>query len=529
MIQECKKNTLNTNITYYACYYLLIIFFFIFSFISIYDVILNYKKYFFKIARNIPYFNDQIEKKIEGAAKTIEKSFLPKNNTELFDDTIPEHGMLPDNIIQTAKSLQQLDKYDWESGKVSGTVYTGQHQKLQVVTQIQTMFKSGNPLHTDVFCSIRVMEAEIIEMVGKLFNSNNPTYGILTSGGTESIILAVKAYRNYFRKKSYNYRPNIITSDTVHAAFDKACDLMDIQLIKVKPYSISRKIDADLLEKHINSSTILIVGSAPSYSHGIIDNLRSLSKLATKHQIGFHVDSCLGGFITPFIKEVEGKDLICDFRLPGVTSISVDVHKYGFAPKGSSVLLFREKELRRDAYFVYPDWTGGVYATPTVAGSRSGSNIAGCWATLLTLGKEGYLDATKRIRDTTQYLVNELRMIDGIFIYGQPEVNLFAIGSEKFNILSLSDLLGKKGWNFNLLQYPSSIHFCVTLRHVQEDVKEKIVEAVKECVSKILSNPELQSSEMVAMYGMSAKIGDKRIVEDIVIRYLDTMFKIYQK
>ncbi|GFO28068.1 sphingosine-1-phosphate lyase 1, partial [Plakobranchus ocellatus] len=181
-----------------------------------------------------------------------------------------------------------------------------------------------------------------------------------------------------------------------------------------------------------------------------------------------------------------------DFRVPGVTSISADTHKYGFAPKGSSVIMYRTKALRLRQFFVQPNWTGGIYASPTFAGSRAGAIVAACWATMVHFGEEGYVDSTKRIISTTRYIASCLKSVNGIFVYGEPLVSVVGLGSKDFNIFRLFDALVEKNWNLNSLQFPSSLHLCVTLLHTQPGVADQFVQDVKDCVQEIMKNPSAE-------------------------------------
>lgn len=356
---------------------------FIIIFLKFLPFIFKYRKhYMIKFFMFFPYFRNKVKKQVDEAIQKIEESFLPEYQLGLYHKKLPEFSLSKNDIINTTTRLKELNKYDWRNGKVSETVYGNNNEKLQVIEDIYKMFKWTNPLHTDIFSSVRIMEAEIIQMVIKIF-TNKTGGGILTSGGTESIILAVKAYRDYYRKNKGIKYPNIIVSTSIHASFDKVCDLMNIKLIKLEPNVKTRKLELEQIKKHKKSNTILIVGTAPSYSHGIFDDIKILFNYTMENNIGFHVDACLGGFISAFLN----MDEILDFRNKGVNSLSVDIHKYDYAPKGTSVLLFRDIELRHNAYFIYPEWTGGIYATPTIAGSRSGCTISSAWATLLALGQ----------------------------------------------------------------------------------------------------------------------------------------------
>jgi sphinganine-1-phosphate aldolase len=261
---------------------------------------------------------------------------------------------------------------------VLGGIYHGGSELLSLCTSVYGMFALSNPLHPEVFPFIRKMEAEVVRMTVNLFNGDENCCGTMTAGGTESILMAMKAYRDWGYSKVISMRDNIAAS-TAHAAFDKAAHYFQMKLVHIPVDQQTFRIDINAVKKAINKNTVVIVGSAPHFPQGIIDNIPALSEIAVKHRINLHVDSCLGGFLLPFIRRLGYKTYDFDFSVAGVTSISADSHKYGYAPKGSSVVMYRNKELRHCQYFVAADWTGGIYASPSMPGSRPGGLIAATW------------------------------------------------------------------------------------------------------------------------------------------------------
>ena len=279
------------------------------------------------------------------------------------------------------------------------------------------------------------------------------------------------------------------------------------------------------MARAITSNTIVLVGSAPQFPHGIVDPIQDIAKLARKHGIGMHVDCCLGGFILPFMEKAGFEIDPFDFRVKGVTSISADTHKYGYTPKGTSVLLYSNKALRQKQYFVDADWQGGVYATPGIQGSRAGCMIATTWATLMYMGEDGYVDATKRIITTTRNMIEGLEGIPGVRMVGKPKAMIFAIATDDFDVYRLVDSLSKKGWHLNALQFPPSLHLCVTMVHTKEGVAERLVNDVKECIKEIMKTPKAKPTGQASIYGMSASIPDRSIIGDLAKEYLDMTFK----
>ena len=285
-------------------------------------------------------------------------------------------------------------------------------------------------------------------------------------------------------------------------------------------------VDMRAMARAISSSTVVLIGSAPQYPHGIIDPIQAIAQLALKNNIGMHVDACLGGFILAFMEKAGYELDPFDFRVKGVTSLSADTHKYGYAPKGTSVVLYANKELRLKQYFVDPNWQGGVYATAGIGGSRPGCLIATTWATMLYMGEDGYIEATRKIIETTKVIVKGLECIPGIKLLGKPKAMLVAISSDDFDIFRLSPLILKKGWYMNVLQNPPGIHMCVTLVHTKEGVADRFINDIKECAAKLMSDPKTKATGKAAFYGQAATIPDRSIVNELGREYLDLVYKV---
>ncbi len=316
----------------------------------------------------------------------------------------------------------------------------------------------------------------------------------------------------------------MIVGTSAHAAVDKACDLMNIKLIKVDLDSKTYRVNLDAIRAAIGPNTIMMYSSAPSYPHGAIDEIAELSKIAKQYNIGLHVDCCLGGFVLPFAKKLGYKIPEFTFALPGVTSMSLDTHKYGYALKGASVVLYRTKELRHAQYFCYADWTGGMYTTPTVAGSRSGGLIAQCWASMMSLGMKGYLQHVDDIMKTTKAIAEGVLRIKGIRLYGEVDAMIVCFGSEeteKLNVYSIGDEMHKKGWSLNALQHPACIHLCCTVAHVGHH--DEFLRDLREAVEKVRSNPNDKSGN-AAIYGMASSLPPGPVNELLKV-YNDVVLK----
>ena len=310
-----------------------------------------------------------------------------------------------------------------------------------------------------------------------------------------------------------------------HAAFDKAADILGMRIRHVPVDPVTKRADVRVMKKMIGRSTAMLVGSAPQFPHGSIDDIEDIAALGVKYNIPVHVDACLGGFLIPFMEEAGFRLKPFDFRVAGVTSISADSHKYGFAPKGSSVIMYREARYRHHQWFCYSDWPGGVYLTPTIGGSKSGANIAVCWAAMTFFGREGYVRTTRRIVETTRYIENGLRAIDGINIVGVPEVSVVAFSSDRFNILGVADRMKNLGWNLNSLQFPSCVHLCVTNIHAEEGRADKFLQDVAEVSAQLRDDPgSSETGSGAVMYGMAATIPDRSLVDRLMWIYLDSLY-----
>lgn len=335
---------------------------------------------------------------------------------------LPENGLSQEAIIAAMQEWVAKET-TWGTGRVSGTVYHGGKDLTKLIVQAFEAYALSNPLHVDVFPSIRKMESEVISMTAALFGGGPEIVGSLTSGGTESIAMAVKTYKEVGKARGVR-RPNMVVPVSAHAAFDKAADYMEIELRHYPVDPVTFRAIPSAAAKLVDKNTIMLVASAPSFPQGVIDPVSELAAIARKWKIGLHVDCCLGSFLIPFAKQC-GRKVPAgvphawltlqipefDFDVDGVTSISVDTHKFGFAPKGSSVVLYRNADLRRHQFFVQPTWPGGIYATPTYAGSRPGALIAGAWATLVHLGRKGYETAAQQIFATADEIVAGIRQI----------------------------------------------------------------------------------------------------------------------
>lgn len=476
---------------------------------------------FFGFFRSLPYVSGLVKAELEKVQKKIsdDPAFTAKDG-EVFSMSLPDKGLSEHEVVGRVEDMEKLlGGADWKAGRVSGVVYFNSEDLSRTLYKVYSMFAWSNPLHPDVFPSVRKMEGEVVRMVVNLYHGSAEACGCVTSGGTESILMACRAYRELAYERGIR-TPEIVAPISVHSAFDKACDYFKMKLVQVPVDEVTRKVNVKAMQRAINSNTILLVGSAPQYPHGIIDDIEAIAALGKRYSLGVHVDACLGGFLIPFMEDI-GVDLPpFDFRVPGVTSISADTHKYGMAPKGSSIIMYASKDLRHHQYFVAPDWQGGIYASPSVAGSRSGGMIATCWAAMMFMGRDGYVESTRQVCNASRLIAEAVRNTPGLYVFGDPKLSIVAMGSEDFDIYRLGGALSKLGWNINSLQFPPAIHIGCTVRQT-EDVIKQFIEDIKTCTAEIMKTPKAKSSGMAAIYGMAQAIPDRSLVKEIAWSFLD--------
>ncbi len=479
-----------------------------------------------KNMKKIPFINNRINKEIDSVMEGLKDSMKPYRKTHETFSTLPVEGRSREDILKEMDELNKKEESKWKEGYVSGAVYHGDEEHIDFLNKVYAISSQSNPLHSDLWPSASKYEAEIIsmtsDMLGARYSESN-ICGCVTSGGTESILLAMKTYRDYAEDKKGIKRPEMIVPVTAHAAFDKASEYFKIKMRHI-PVDSNYMADVEAVKNAITRNTIVIVGSAPSFPHGTIDPIDDLSELARENNIGFHTDACLGGFVLPWVKKL-GYDIpYFDFWLKGVTSISADTHKYGYAAKGTSVVMYRNEELRHYQYFTASDWPGGLYFSPTFAGSRAGALSASCWASLLSVGENGYLDATKKIMDSAKVIKDGIQEISELHILGKP-LWVIAFGSDEIDIYRVMDFMTKKGWILNGLHKPSCIHIAVTLRHTQEGVAQRFIKDLKEAVVDVKNKPASQDG-MAPIYGMAATLPTRGVVSDILKKYLDSYYRV---
>lgn len=471
--------------------------------------------------RLIPGLRGYIEREKGKVADKLQSSI--KSGREDWQTELPRDG-LGIGVIERLKFEKSKD-VQWQ-GRCSGTVYIGGSESeghFSLINEAYSMFAHTNPLHLSIFPSIARFEGEVVAMTASMFGSREKASGgqvcgNMSSGGTESILLAVKSSRDYMKVKKGITNPEMIIPESAHSAYDKAAQYLKIKLWRV-PVNEDFQADVKAIQRYLNKNTIMIVGSAPGFPHGIIDPIEELADLALGWGICFHVDLCLGGFVLPFARKLGYPIPPFDFTVHGVTSISVDIHKYGLGPKGTSVVLYRNHEIRKQQFVAVTEWSGGLYVSPTVAGSRPGGLIAGAWAAMMTIGEEGYLEAARKVMEVSKTIQQGIKQIPELFIVGRPDMTVIAFGSDKLDIFKVNEVLSTQGWHLNALQRPNSIHICLTLQHTL--VAEDFLKDLKEAVTTVQENPSAFEDGMAPIYGAAGKMPDRGMVRDLLIEYMD--------
>ncbi len=361
-------------------------------------------------------------------------------------NTLPQEGLSRD-AIDTALDELRAEDLPVDDGRAWGYVYDAGPEVAAVQKLALTKFMSLNGLDPTVFPSLEKLENEVVGWCLAHLHAPEQAVGTFTSGGTESCMLAVKAARDWARdRRPETTAPQMILPTTAHAAFHKGASYFGVEVVPVSVDPDTFQANLDEVRAKINDQTILIVGSAAGYAHGVVDPIEELGRIAEEHALPLHVDGCIGGFLLNLFEEL-GEDVPpFDFRVPGVTSISMDLHKYAFAPKGSSVLLVRDPELRRAQYFACASWSGYSVVNATMQSTKSGGPLAGAWAVMRFLGKEGYLRLAKDILAATKQLLEEIPKIEGLRVLGKPNMGLIAIASDAIDVFQLCDELGERGW-----------------------------------------------------------------------------------
>ena len=407
----------------------------------------------------------------------------PGRNDTRSDGALPSAPELPAHGWSTAETLERLealrrDDVRWKDGRVFSLAYYASAEAHELATEAYRRFSGENALNVDAFPSLRTMQSDVLSIVAGWLGAPASARGFFSSGGTESILMAVKAARDQFRHDKTC--PNVVLPTSAHAAFEKAGAYFGVEMRRV-PVRDDWRADAAAMARAVDDQTVMLVASAPQYPQGVVDPVGEVAAVALERRVNCHVDACMGGVTLPYLARLGVKVAPWNFIVDGVTSISVDLHKFGYAAKGASVIMYRTGELRSHQAFVTDNWLGGLYGSSGMLGTKSGGPIAAAWAVLHHLGDNGYLRVTREARDTAMAIAAHVRAHALLTLRAEPDTTLVCIGAAAhgaathdasaarttgaLDIFAVADALGSRGWYVDRQQPPPSIHLTVNAVH----------------------------------------------------------------
>lgn len=433
---------------------------------------------------------------------------------------LPKNGRTREEVRGEIEQALERDA-DWRGGKIWSLVYFAGEDVSEVLKDAYTAAFYTNGLGPGAFKSLRKFESEVIAMTAELLGEPEAT-GNMTSGGTESILMAVKTARDFARAERGITEPEMVLPVTAHPAFDKSAQYLGVKAVHTGLRDDFRA-DPEEMRRAITPNTVLVVGSAPNYPFGTIDPIPEIAAIASERGIPCHVDACLGGFLLPFVERLGYDVPPWDFRVAGISSMSSDLHKYGFSARGASTVMYRDGAYRRHQFFTQTDWPGGLYGSPTMTGSRPGAAVAAAWAVLTYLGEDGYMRLAKVIMDSTRKLIAGINAIEGLHVIGEPDMSVFAIGSDTLDVHAVGDALDAFGWHPDRQQKPAALHFMVTPAHAP--IVETFLADLREAVRKVASG-EQGPGRGAAVYGALDKMTDRGPVREAVIGTLEKITRV---
>ena len=409
---------------------------------------------------------------------------------------IPQHGRDWESLADQMQGMRAHD-VDWQHGRAAVYVFNAGEDVLRVAREAYGLFQAENGLGPLAFPSLRTMEEEIIGMGLGLLHGPSSACGNMTSGGTESILLAVKACRDQAASRQRSLeRAHLVVPYSAHPAFDKACHYFGLG-IRRTALGEDRRADVAAMAKAIDGDTLMVVGSAPCFPYGLVDPIEELSELALKRDLWLHVDACVGAYFLPFAR-MNGVDVPAfDFELPGVASISGDLHKYGYASKGASTLFHRSEEQHAHQGFSCDDWPAGHMSTPTLAGTRPGGAIASAWAVIHYLGEVGYREKAREVCAAREQLTEGIARIPELCTYGEPNLSIMLYGSNQLDPYALYGRMIKRGWFSGVVTEPRAVHLMLAPYHAK--VADEYLADLQTCVAELVSG-DSPSSDQGARY-----------------------------
>ncbi|MFM8664459.1 MAG: pyridoxal phosphate-dependent decarboxylase family protein [Acidimicrobiaceae bacterium] len=410
---------------------------------------------------------------------------------------LPEIGWSATDVFDNLEAMRSRD-VRWREGRAFSLAYNAGPDALAVAEEAYRRFSGENALSTDAFPSLKQIQAEVVAMAGVWLGATPSSAGFMTSGGTESILMAVKAARDRLLAERQIRQPNMVLPTSAHAAFAKAGAYfgVDVRRVAVGP---DWRADVAAMRNCVDENTVLIVGSAPQYPQGVVDDIVSIAKIASDAQINCHVDACMGGVTLAYLERLGEKIAPWNLQVPGVSSISVDLHKFGYTSKGASVIMYASKHLRSYQGFVTADWLGGMYGSSGVLGTKSGGSMASAWAVMHFLGDDGYLRLTRQAREATLQLASIIRDSAELVLRAEPESTLLCFGAQDptaLNVFAVADELSKRGWYVDRQTPPDSLH--CTVNAIHHDKIDWFAKDLRNSVETVLSQ---RSTGNVGAYG----------------------------
>ena len=408
----------------------------------------------------------------------------PKDPAARSSHAFPEKGSDWESLRNELVELGKGD-VDWRSAKTAVYVFNAGEDVLNVAKDAYALYQSENALGPAAFPSLKRMESEVISMGLSILGGPEGACGNMTSGGSESIFMAVKTCRDQARAEGRaSADGEILLPRSAHPAFDKAAHYLGLSVRRI-PVADDFRADVAAMRDAIHERTLMIVGSAPCFPYGLIDPIEALSEAALERDVWLHVDACVGGYFAPFARMNGVEVPPFDFSVPGVRSMSADLHKYGYTAKGASTVLHRSHEQREHQLFRFDDWPSGAMLTPTAAGTRPGGAIASAWAVMHYLGVEGYRAKAKLVTDTRAKLMREIQAMPGLLTYGDPQLGLFSYGSDEIDIYGVFAALHKRGWFTGLNSEPRAIHMMLSPAHAE--VADQYIADLREALEAVRS------------------------------------------
>uniref|UniRef100_A0A915D1X6 sphinganine-1-phosphate aldolase n=1 Tax=Ditylenchus dipsaci TaxID=166011 RepID=A0A915D1X6_9BILA len=482
----------------------------------------SFRKWYNELLLNIPGYGTKLEQSKETASKELEERFLRYDRLKEFYKFLPDRGLNVDDILHEATNYRTMSDILFERGRFCGSVYTIEDEDSNYQRLIKNMFdlySFTNTSFPDIYPACRKMEAEIIRMLCSLYHGGARSCGALTTSGSESIILACLAYRNRAMKRGVR-KPEIIVGNNAHVGFSKAAKLLGMRIVRVRSNS-KYEVNVGAIKRAIDSRV------CPGFVFGAMDSIEEISRLGQRFRVPVHVDATIGGFILPFMEQCDYPAPMFDFRLPGVSSISVDLGTYAYCPPGSSAVLYRDKDLMHYQCYSNVGWSGGIYVSPTLNGNRSGLMTAITWATLLHNGRLGYVEKTQRILDTARQLKAKLQEITHLEVLGEPlgPVIVFTSQNPKIPIHMLGDELNDLGWSMSFLQNPNALRLSISLHQSKKDVLDEFVDDINKCCEKILNDADyVYPPKTNVMYGVSTAFADRGVAEHLPTAFIDAFY-----